>query len=565
MQLTKMEESDESANPPATDLPPFASGNARDLGDLCYDALSRYGFLSLLLLLLALVFIRSVSESHLKVIWYDEVFSVIVATQPTWHRFALAMPADGNPPLYPLLTRLSIHLFGLSDVAIRLPAMLSFLAALFGIYVFVRKECGVVFGLLAVVLTFSESGWTYSYEARPYALLLAFMMLALVSWQSAANAAEATPPRPRRLALAGLAVGIAGSILSHGIGLIEVGFPLLLGEAVRLYRTRRIDWPVLATALSIIPALAIVLPMMRRTSALLLIYTHAGMHPLTLSKVYAFCTSNIRMTMPLLLNSNLVEIVVIAILLTWVPPWLVHSRAEGLSASDRGTPAHPSAESIAAAFGASLLIPATMLFMMFTTGYYNCRYGIGSIAGVALLGALMIGRQGRRQTTICLGLMALLVLLFVHGTLTAIRQPSRQPAGFAAIFSAPHGGLPIVISDPFNYALTWWYAPPSMKNQIVYLTDKPTAIERGYVVTEVALVEEKPLISARMDDYYGFIAAQDHFLLDTDGDIRFLFLKDRLESAGYRSTLLADDGFNHLYDMQRSASPGTINSIMSTR
>ena len=54
-------------------------------------------------------------------------------------------------------------------------------------------------------------------------------------------------------------------------------------------------------------------------------------------------------------------------------------------------------------------------------------------------------------------------------------------------------------------------------------------------------------------------------LLDTDGDIRFLFLKDRLESAGYRSTLLADDGFNHLYDMQRSASPGTINSIMSTR
>ncbi|HUD23862.1 MAG TPA: glycosyltransferase family 39 protein, partial [Acidobacteriaceae bacterium] len=218
------------------------------------------------------------------------------------------MPSECNPPLYPLLARLAIRLFGLTDLSVRMPDILSFLAALAGVYVFVRRECGVVFGLLAVVLIFSEPGWTYSFEARPYGLLLAFLMLALVSWQSAANAAEATPPRPRRLALAGMVVGIVGSILSHGIGILEVGVPLLLGEAVRLYRTRRPDWPVFTTALAAIPALAIILPMMRRTSNLLLIYTHAWMHPLTLSKIYSFCTSNIRMTMPLLLNSNLIDL-----------------------------------------------------------------------------------------------------------------------------------------------------------------------------------------------------------------------------------------------------------------
>jgi hypothetical protein len=206
-----------------------------------------------------------------------------------------------------------------------------------------------------------------------------------------------------------------------------------------------------------------------------------------------------------------------------------------------------------------------MLFMMFSTGYYNCRYGIGSVAGVAMLGGLMIGREGRRQTTICLSLMAFLLFLFMHGYITALRQPSRQPAGFASIFSSDRGGLPIAISDPFNYVLTWWYAPSSMKDRIVYLTDTPTAIKRGYVVTEVALVAEKPLISARMEDYYGFLAAHDHFLLDTDGDIRFLFLKDRMEEAGYRSTPLADDGFNHLYDMQRTVSPGKMNPITGAR
>jgi hypothetical protein len=203
--------------------------------------------------------------------------------------------------------------------------------------------------------------------------------------------------------------------------------------------------------------------------------------------------------------------------------------------------------------------------MMFSTGYYNCRYGIGSVAGVAMLACLMIGKHGRRQSTICLSLMAFLLFLFVHGYITAFRQPSRQSAGFAPIFSTSRGGLPIVISDPFNYVLTWWYASPSMKDQIVYLTDKPTAIQRGYVVTEVALVAEKPLISARMEDYYGFLAAHDHFLLDTDGDIRFLFLKDRLEGAGYRSTPLANDEFNHLYDMQRTTSTGKMNPITGAK
>ena len=559
-----MEATDESAILPDPNLPRFVSSCRRTFGDLCYDALSRYGFLSLLLLL-ALVFTRSIYESHQKALWFDEIFTAIVATQPTWHRFAQAMPADGNPPLYALLTRLSIHLFGLTDLAIRLPSILSFLAVLAGVYVFVRRECGVVFGLLAVVLTFSEPGWTYSFEARPYALLTAFMMLALVSWQSAVHAAEATPPRPRRLALAGMVVGIVGCMLSHDIGIVEVGVPLLFGEAMRLYRTRCPDWPVLATALTAIPALAITLPMMRRTSDLLLTYAHAAMRPLTLAKLHQYWIDNPKPSLPLVLNSNLIEITAIIILVSWTPRWLNRSRTVIPAHAEEGTPVRPPAHIIAAALGAALLVPATMLAMMFSTGYYNCRYGIGCIAGIAMLSCLLLARDGRRQCTICLSLIAFLVLIYAHVCIAEIRHRHGQAEDIAPVFSSDRSGLSIVISDPFNYIRTWWYASPTMKNQIVYLTDKSTAVQQGYEVTEVALTFEKPLISARLEDCNGFLAAHDHFLLGTDGDVRFLFLKDRLEGAGYRATLLRSDGFNNIYDMQRIMLPGIGDPVNTSR
>jgi 4-amino-4-deoxy-L-arabinose transferase-like glycosyltransferase len=554
-----MEATDESAKDHDPNLPRYASGCGRTVGDLCYDTLSRYGFL-FLLLLLALVLARILYGNHQQALWYDEIFSAIVATQPTWHRFAQAMPADGNPPLYALLTRFSIHLFGLTDLAVRLPSILSFLAALAGVYVFIRRECGVVFGLLAVVLTFSESGWTYSFEARPYALLLAFMVLALVSWQSATRAAGATPPRPRRLALAGIVVGIAGGILSHGIGIVEIGVPLLFGEAVRFYRTRHLDWPILATAFSAIPAMAIILPMMRRTHDLLLIYSLALMHPLTLARLHEYWINNPKLSLPLVLSPNLIRILVIVVFLTWKPRWLNLSRTDSPAHAEEDTPARPPSHIVAAALVAALLIPVTLLAMMFSTGYYNCRYGIGCIAGIAMLACLLLARRGRRQSTLCLSLILYCLYVFTHFFYIPERAYPIDPT-----LSADRSGLPIAIADPFAYLPNWWYAPPSMKSRIVYLADKPTALQYGYVVPESALMAEKPVLSAPLEDYNAFIATHDHFLIVIGGTVPSVTMKDRLENAGYRATLLRDYGNSQDYDMQRTAPPGKINPVKTYR
>src|SRR5215468_8711775 len=66
------------------------------------------------------------SRSHL--IWYDELLSLHVATAPTASDIVpwLATGIDFNPPLYHLLERGSVRVFGNNVTAARLPAFLGF-------------------------------------------------------------------------------------------------------------------------------------------------------------------------------------------------------------------------------------------------------------------------------------------------------------------------------------------------------------------------------------------------------------------------------------------------------
>ena len=81
-----------------------AKSESRSVGDFIFDLLARYEIVFLALLLVFVFLYAAVSSFH-KRLWYDELFTVIVATQPTLHKFALAMPAEGNPPINTLLTR----------------------------------------------------------------------------------------------------------------------------------------------------------------------------------------------------------------------------------------------------------------------------------------------------------------------------------------------------------------------------------------------------------------------------------------------------------------------------
>jgi len=550
--LLSLEDSLEvSSHPSASPLSPESVQQTgckpRRIGDFVYDLLTRYEIVSLTLLLVFVFIYAAVASLH-KPLWFDELFTIIVATQPTLHKFAQAMPPEGNPPINTLLTRFFIHIFGLTEFSVRLAPMFSFLAALTGIYVFVRRECGVVFGLLAVVLTLSQPAWEYSFEARPYGLLLAFLMLALVSWQSATRAADGTPRQSRHLALAGIVIGIAGSILSHNIGVVEVGVPLLFGEAVRTYSRRRPDWPLLATALAVIPAMAITLPMIRHTNSVIIARSPTLTFPLNLWKVIKY-GEWAQKSWSAVINTQFVLILIVVVLATWAPRFMNRSRQTHELDDRDDSDVRIAPHILSAAVGATLLIPITWLAMMSARGWYFCRYGIGTVAGIAILTCLLLARNRIRDRAFVVSLLALFALTYVHNFYHELREHRPTTAADKLVYG-DKSNLPIVVSDPLLYPTVWWYAPAGMKDRIIYLGDAQALLEGPYGLVEAGLLAEKPFTSAPLKDYNSFIRTHDHFLLDLGQPEPTAALKDRLVEAGYTTTLLSTEGTERLFDVQ---------------
>src|SRR5262249_6229643 len=98
----------------------------------------------LLVLLVVLYLLITGVRASLTLLENDELYTVRVASIPSiagiWA--ALKEGSDGNPPLYYIITRFSIRLFGNSSLAVRLPAIFSFLVMEICLFIFVRRCLG---------------------------------------------------------------------------------------------------------------------------------------------------------------------------------------------------------------------------------------------------------------------------------------------------------------------------------------------------------------------------------------------------------------------------------------
>ncbi len=509
-------------------------------GDVFSRFLEHYETQSLGALLL-LTFVAAMLISHYRTFWFDELFTMLVASQPDFHSLSMALAADGNPPLLHLIVRALIPVFGHTTLSARLPSMLGFVFACLGVYVFVRRRCGVLAGMLAVVLLVCEPGWSYAYEARPYGLLIAFLMLTMVSWQTAASRRG-----ERRLALIGMVIGIAACMLSHHVGLIECGLPILFGETMRWYRTRRFDWRLYSTFLIAAPVLAITLPMMRRTREQLQLHAPAVKESLSLVVFKHDWLKNAWLSLPLILELSSALLIGCLVLASWRRPEATVAHSE--RADDT---VHIPTHEIAAAVGAALLIPVTLVIMMSSTGYYNCRYGIGSMAGIAILAAFGMAKVMARRRDVTVALIVFFVILFMQKAVREVHR-GRLPVNAHAL---PHesSDLPIVLPDPFEFFPTWWYASDEQRDRLHYLADQKVAIQNRNTVPEVSLMLERGRFPAHLDQYSEFVASHPHFLVYFPGNQVDGSFVERLMESGYRVNPLKGEA-KGLYDVQRTPS-----------
>jgi 4-amino-4-deoxy-L-arabinose transferase-like glycosyltransferase len=198
-------------------------------------------------------------------LWFDELFTLFIARLSSLETFLRAMPVDNQPPLGDLLTHAALRLFGDGALAVRLPELLAYAAAGWVTYRIVRLRGTAVQALFAMALLLGANvNKIQAITARPYELMLLMTALVFTCWQWAAEREGG-----RFLPIFGLALGVAGAVLTHHFAIIQVGVLLGAGEAARLWARRRVDWAILcAIALGMLP-LTWTMEIMRQSRMLL--------------------------------------------------------------------------------------------------------------------------------------------------------------------------------------------------------------------------------------------------------------------------------------------------------
>lgn len=468
--------------------------------------------------------------------WFDEMLTFHISRLPSVDQLLLAIPADGNPPMGYLLVRLSHRLAGHTELATRLPSIVAFVGALLASYLFVRRHCGAVPALLAM-FTLATSGMAvYGGEARPYALLMGFTGLALVSWQAATE-----EDRPRLPALLGVAAGIAGAIASHHYGVFHVGIPLALGEAVRLIERRRLDLPLYGAGLVGLATLGLTFPFAQATNQVMLSYVRDS--PSFWAKPgFASLDSYQAMASPWVLG--------IFVILFLAMRFLFRNHETVVDGQGAGG---PPAHEIAAAVGLALLVPAMIGITWMATGYYLPRYAISAAMGVAILVGFAAHRfarspmQGAVAAVLCMAIVtATFVATRAVDRLARSTNGTQVPTRVSALDGAPTG-LPIVVGSALAYLPTWWYAGPELRWRLHYLSDLEYAVRQSDFLPELSLVANQPYVPSKVDAYRAFLAAHAEFLLYCVGDERLNWTKSRLKSEGRTLQLLYQHGDQSLF------------------
>src|SRR5262245_16333995 len=196
----------------------------------------RTTFAVLGLLLVVLAGTATVRASA-KPLWFDELFTVYLSRlEPGTLWRALSSGADLNPPGFYLLVKMAHVLFDEGPIASRLPSIVGFLLMTATLFAWQRRE-GTLSAALVVALVPSLSTlWWMAFEVRTYATLGACGAIAVACWHMVGD-------RRRRLALVGMAAGIAGAISQHYYG-CALPIALAAGELVRTRNRRVVDIPV---------------------------------------------------------------------------------------------------------------------------------------------------------------------------------------------------------------------------------------------------------------------------------------------------------------------------------
>jgi hypothetical protein len=400
---------------------------------------------------------------HVKLLWIDEVLEFISDTKATMgltiydqvHRaFSLDPPAF-HLILYPILKLFPSH----PALVLRLPSFLSFLTiegcAFWITYRLTRSQNSA---LLAMALPFALVTADYASEGRVYEMWTAMFALSIVFYQKAID------PERRSLALtlAGLLFSLSMVILLHYYG-IFFGFALIVGEAYRSWKRRKLDWPVVLVLAGAYASFALHLPALPALHTAQASYV-AGQAAWSAGQdSFLFIPLRYGVMKPIPhLGLGFCVLYALLSLLVLIAVWR-YSLRQKTQSSDAA---------VLAVLTVTFCLPqALFLVSHFVTGAYSPRYGIPATIGVCVMVSLFLSPWLKRTHVA----VPLLVLVMLYGMVFSLRVTyskfkvrkafirdlhDRQDLALALSGQPDHH---LYIQSMGGLDMLWFYADPSLR------------------------------------------------------------------------------------------------------
>ena len=469
---------------------------------------------------------RSLAFAAFVPLWFDEILTAVVSRQRTisdiWA--ALKQGVDGSPLVFYLAEHFVSSLFTDQTFGCRVLSAAAFVSTFLLLFFFVKTRLGPWLALLSSgLLLMTPVFFSYAKEARPYSLVTAFLVLAMVCYQRV----------PAVYPTVGLTLSLAFASLMHYYAVLAI-IPFFIAELCFFCFAKRIRFGVwIALLISVVPSL-LSLPM------LLSLKQNWGSHfwtHLTVKGLAATYGDFFK------LGSAWGFAVCLSAL------WLVlfPLRLEACS-NEKSQPARIQflAERILVAGLIALPILGFILARL-AHGPFVARYFLSSVPAICIAAAFGL-RPVRPASLAACGFFLLIAFAAQEvgiWTLIKSEQGGALEVGSraaASVLDVPEGSrypeLPIVMSDVQQYVETWYYAQPDFSKRVFALSDPPAAVlYEGNDTRDKIVLALRPYGATGVKDFADFSALYPRFLLYCDGS-RVNWWPARLTHDGYKLRLL---------------------------
>ncbi|MBV8071376.1 MAG: glycosyltransferase family 39 protein, partial [Acidobacteriaceae bacterium] len=327
-----------------------------------------------------LYFSTTLLRASEKRLWYDEICTLYICRLPTFGEAwaAVLHGADYNPPLFYVLQRAGMSVFGDGLIAMRLPAMIMFWVLCLCLFFVARRRAGFLAGWTAMLLPLITGAYFYSYEARPHGMVLGFCALALLCWQRI----EEDPSSYGWLL--GFSLSILAASLTHCYAVLSI-VPFALAETVHTFRLRTVRWRIWAAFIA--PALiaaAFLIPLLKSYKTML---QSAGF-----SDIFVANPRLLPMFYSQVLQSSLLALIALTALLAF--SW---TAAQAGSVVQGKVAEMRTRAEIALTIGFIGMPFYGLVIARLGKGPFIVRYFMSAVIGIALAVALCVGLRLQRR------------------------------------------------------------------------------------------------------------------------------------------------------------------------